>query len=125
MDGFHAVSGRTVAVCCQNATADQHNNHHNSELTTFKGDDDTKRLESDGSSSPMPSTSEEIDEKKVGFASARGSAILATLTKDISELSGPRWYPKIEETTLVRSRRLLLLISPVTREGRDKRRPQV
>ena len=96
MDGFHAVSGRTVAVCCQNATADQHNNHHNSELTTFKGDDDTKRLESDGSSSPMPSTSEEIDEKKGWFASARGSAILATLTEGISKLSGPRWIQKVD-----------------------------
>ena len=64
MDGFHAVFGRTVAVCCRYATVDQHNNNHDGELTTFKGDDDEERMESDGSSSPMPSTSEEIDEKK-------------------------------------------------------------
>jgi hypothetical protein len=66
MDWFQAVSGRTVAVRCRDATADQHNKHHNSELTTFNGDGDRERLASYGSSSPMPSTSEEIDEKKVG-----------------------------------------------------------
>ena len=33
--------------------------------------------------------------KKV-FASARGSAILATLTEGISKLSGPRWIQKVD-----------------------------
>ena len=113
-----------VAIWCCHAATILKGKQHYSELTTFGDGRRIEGLVNDGSSSPMPSTSEEIDEKG-GFASARGSAILATLTKDISELSGPRWYPKIEETTLVRSRRLLLLISPVTREGRDKRRPQV
>ena len=40
--------------------------------------------------------------KKGWFASARGSAILATLTKGTGKLSGPRWYPKIEEATLIK-----------------------
>ena len=34
--------------------------------------------------------------KKVRFASARGSAILATLTEGISKLSGPRWIQKVD-----------------------------
>ena len=34
--------------------------------------------------------------KKVRFASARGSAILATLTEGISKLSGPRWVQKVD-----------------------------
>jgi hypothetical protein len=33
--------------------------------------------------------------KKV-FASARGSAILATLTEGISKLSGPQWVQKVD-----------------------------
>jgi hypothetical protein len=33
--------------------------------------------------------------KKARFASARGSAILATLTEGISKLSGPRWVQKV------------------------------
>jgi len=33
--------------------------------------------------------------KKV-FASARGSAILATLTEGISKLGGPRWVQKVD-----------------------------
>jgi len=32
----------------------------------------------------------------VWFASARGSAILATLTEGISKLSGPRWIQKVD-----------------------------
>jgi hypothetical protein len=48
-----------------------------------------------GDSSPILSTSERIDEKKV-FASARGSAILATLTEGISKLSGPQWVQKVD-----------------------------
>jgi hypothetical protein len=35
-------------------------------------------------------------DEKVGFASARGSAILATLTGGISKLSGPRWIQKVD-----------------------------
>jgi hypothetical protein len=34
--------------------------------------------------------------KQTWFASARGSAILATLTEDISKLSGPRWIQKVD-----------------------------
>jgi hypothetical protein len=34
--------------------------------------------------------------KKVRFASARGSAILATLTEGISKLSGPQWVQKVD-----------------------------
>ena len=34
--------------------------------------------------------------KKVRFASARDSAILATLTEGISKLSGPRWIQKVD-----------------------------
>ena len=34
--------------------------------------------------------------KKGWFASARGSAILATLTEGISKLSGPRWIQKVD-----------------------------
>jgi hypothetical protein len=34
--------------------------------------------------------------KKARFASARGSAILATLTEGISKLSGPRWVQKVD-----------------------------
>jgi hypothetical protein len=63
------------------------------------------RLAGDGFSSPMPSTSEEVDEKKGWFASARGSAILTTLTKGISKLSGPRWFQKV----LLHARREQLL----------------
>jgi hypothetical protein len=33
---------------------------------------------------------------KKGFASARGSAILATLSQGISKLSGPRWIQKVD-----------------------------
>jgi hypothetical protein len=33
---------------------------------------------------------------KKRFASARGSAILATLSVDISKLSGPRWIQKVD-----------------------------
>jgi hypothetical protein len=106
MDGVEAVSGRSTAVYCRDATADhQNNNNHNSELTTFENDDEKRRLAKDGFSSPMPSTSEEIDEKKGWFASARGSAILATLTKGISKLSGPRWFQKV----LLHARREQLL----------------
>jgi hypothetical protein len=35
-------------------------------------------------------------DEKVRFASARGSAILATLTEGISKLSGPRWIQKVD-----------------------------
>jgi hypothetical protein len=66
MGEFHAFSGRTAAVCCPDATGDQQNNIHNNELTTFQVNDDKGKLASNGFSSPMPSTSEEIDEKKVG-----------------------------------------------------------
>jgi hypothetical protein len=34
--------------------------------------------------------------KQRWFASARGSAILATLTEGISKLSGPRWIQKVD-----------------------------
>lgn len=41
MSEVHAVSNRTVAMCCLGVTADQHNNNiNNSELTTFEDDDD-------------------------------------------------------------------------------------
>jgi hypothetical protein len=42
-----------------------------------------------------PRQSEEIDEKKVMFASARCSAILATLNPSISKLSGSGWVQKV------------------------------
>ena len=35
-------------------------------------------------------------DEKVEFASARSSAILATLTEGISKLSGPRWVQKVD-----------------------------
>jgi hypothetical protein len=45
-------------------------------------------------SSPIPSQAKRLM-KKV-FASARGSAILATLTGGISKLSGLRWIQKVD-----------------------------
>jgi hypothetical protein len=43
------------------------------------------------------------DEKKGWSASARGSAILATLIEGISKLSGPRWFKKLDNLECHRS----------------------
>jgi hypothetical protein len=66
--------------------------------------------------------------KKARFASARGSAILATLTEGISKLSGPRWIQKVDnlkssrrnvsEIKLKRTDTTLDLIGSLV-EGRD------
>jgi hypothetical protein len=50
-----------------------------------------------------PRQSEEIDEKKVMFASARCSAILATLNPSISKLSGSGWVQKVDNLECHRS----------------------
>ena len=41
--------------------------------------------------------------KKDDFASARSSAILATLKEGISKLSGPRWFKKLDNLDCHRS----------------------